>query len=84
MTELHADIPGGTVTTADLYRKLEGMSDVMIRLDERVKVLPDLEIRVRRLEGFRFLLLGASTTVATLFGAASGILAALITRGGHP
>lgn len=67
----------GAVTTADLYRKLENISDLMIRLEERVSILPDHESRIRMLEKFRYTLMGA----ALLAGTASGIVAALLTRG---
>lgn len=72
-----ATVPPGAVTTADLYRKLESISDSVIRMEERTKVLPDFESRLRTLERFRYTLMGA----ALLGGSGSGVLAALITRG---
>ena len=72
-----AVVPPGAVTTADLYRKLESISDSVIRMEERTKVLPDFETRLRTLEKFRYTLLGA----ALFAGSGSGIIAALITRG---
>jgi len=75
MTEL----PPGVVTTADLYRKLGDISETVIRMEERVKVLPDFEERLRVVERFRYTLMGASLFAGT----ASGIVAALLTRG-HP
>lgn len=73
------DLPPGVVTTADLYRKLGDISEVVIRMEERVKVLPDFEQRLRVVERFRYTLMGAALAAGT----ASGILSALITRG-HP
>jgi len=75
MTEL----PPGVVTTADLYRKLGDISETVIRMEERVKVLPDFEERLRVVERFRYTLMGASLFAGT----ALGIVAALLTRG-HP
>lgn len=46
-------------------------------MEERTKVLPDFETRLRTLERFRYSLMG----VASLAGSASGVIAALITRG---
>ena len=73
------DLPPGVVTTADLYRKLGDISDAVIRMDERVKVLPDFEQRLRVVERFRYTLMGASLFAGT----AAGIVSALLTRG-HP
>lgn len=73
------DLPSGAVTTADLYRKLETISDSVIRMEERTKVLPDFESRLRTLERFRWSLLGAASFV----GAASGILSSVLTSKGH-
>jgi len=69
-------IPDGAITTADLYRKLESIADTVIRMEERVRVLPDFEARLRMLERFRFTLLGAAAGVGTL----SGIVSALLTH----
>lgn len=74
------DIPSGAVTTADLYRKLEGMSDLMIRLEERVSALPDHEARIRLLERFRYTLMGVAASTGAAAGIISSIVAALITR----
>jgi hypothetical protein len=74
-----SSLPAGVVTTADLYRKLGDISEVVIRMEERVKVLPDFEQRLRVVERFRYTLMGASLFAGT----ASGIVAALLTRG-HP
>jgi hypothetical protein len=71
------DLPVGAVTTADIYRKLEDISGSVIRMEERVRVLPDFESRLRLLERFRYTLLGA----AIFAGSCSGVLAALVTRG---
>lgn len=70
-------IPPGIITAADLYHKLEGISDSVIRMEERTKVLPDFESRLRTLERFRYLVTGG----ALLAGSGSGVIAALITRG---
>ena len=48
-------------------------------MEERVKVLPDFEQRLRVVERFRYTLMGAALAAGT----ASGILSALVTRG-HP
>ena len=75
------DLPPGVVTTADLYRKLNDISETTVRMEERVRVLPDFEQRLRVVERFRYTLMGAA--VAT--GTASGIISALLTsKGGHP
>lgn len=70
------EIPPGMVTTADLYRKLEAISDSVIRMEERTKVLPDFESRLRTLERFRYTLMGA----ATLAGTAAGVISSLVTH----
>ena len=70
-------VPPGAITAADVYRKLETMSESMVRVEERISVLPDFESRLRLLERFRYTLMGA----ALLAGSASGVIAALITRG---
>lgn len=69
----------GVVTTADLYRKLGDISDSMIRMEERTSVLPDHETRLRRLEQFRYTLLGVAVTAGTAAGIVSSVLTA---RGG--
>ena len=74
------DLTAGSVTTADLYRKLEAMSDLMIRLEERVSMLPDHEARIRLLERFRYTLLGVASSVGVASGVLSSVIAALITR----
>ena len=71
-----ADIPPGTVTTADLYRKLEDISVSVIRMEERVRVLPDFETRLRSLERFRYSLMGAALLAGTAAGVASGWISA--------
>lgn len=74
------DIPPGAITTADLYRKLEQMGDVMIRLEERVSVLPDHEARLRLLERFRFTLMGVTASAAVVSSVITTLIASLITR----
>ena len=71
-----SDPPTGVVTTADLYRKLGDISDSMIRMEERVSVLPDHEARIRMLERFRYTLMGG----AMLAGSAAGVISALLTQ----
>ena len=68
------EIPPGSVTTADVYRKLEDISVSVIRMEERVRVLPDFESRLRILERFRYSLMGAAVLAGTLAGVASGWL----------
>ena len=75
-----SDLPSGAVTTADLYRKLGDISDTVIRMDERIKALPDIEARLRLLERFRYTLMGVAASVGMLAGVASGILSALLSR----
>jgi hypothetical protein len=76
------ELAGGNITTADLYRKLEDMSNLMIRLEERVSVLPDHEARLRLLERFRYTLLGVSVTAGAAAGILSSVIAALAQRHG--
>ena len=71
-----SEMQSGVVTTADLYRKLGDISDSMIRMEERVSVLPDHEARLRMLEKFRYSLMGA----AVLAGTSAGIISALLTQ----
>lgn len=71
-----SEMQSGVVTTADLYRKLGDISDSMIRMEERVSVLPDHEARIRMLEKFRYTLMGA----ALLAGTSAGIISALLTQ----
>lgn len=71
-----SEMQSGVVTTADLYRKLGDISDSMIRMEERVSVLPDHEARIRMLEKFRYSLMGA----AVLAGTSAGIISALLTQ----
>jgi hypothetical protein len=73
------DLPPGVVTTADLYRKLNDISETTIRMEERVKVLPDFEQRLRIVERFRYTLMGAAVAA----GGVSGIITGLLTKG-HP
>ena len=77
-----ATIPTGAVTTADLYRELIGMrTDVtkaLTRQEIADKERADHEARIRALERFRYVLLGATVVVSagvSAFGAwiASGI-----------
>ena len=72
------DIPAGAITTADLYRKLEQMGDLMVRLDERVSVLPDHEARLRLLEKFRYTLMGVAAAAGMLSGVATGIITSVL------
>lgn len=72
-------IPDGPVTAADVYHKLEFVTETLVRLEERVKVLPDFESRLRVLERFRYTLLG----MATLAGTASGVISGLLSARGH-
>lgn len=74
------EVPAGAVTTADLYRKLESISDSLIRVDERIKVLPDMEARIRLLEKFRFTLMGAAAMTGLTSGVLSGILSVVLSR----
>ena len=67
-------LPVGGITTADLYRELKVISDSQIRVEERIRVLPDFEARLRVLERFRYVLMGA----AMLGGALSGYVGYLI------
>ena len=76
------DVRPGTVTAGDLYRKLETMADSLIRVEERITVLPDFETRLRILEQFRWRLMGAAIGVGTAAGVVSGVISALITA--HP
>jgi hypothetical protein len=76
------ELAGGNITTADLYRKLEDMSNLMIRLEERVSVLPDHEARLRLLERFRYTLLGVSVTAGAAAGILSSVISALAQRHG--
>lgn len=73
-----ADIPSGQVTTADLFRELRTISDAVIRLEERVALIPDHEVRLRALERFRFTSVGIATAIATVAGVASSLLAGKI------
>ena len=80
--EVNGELAAGNITTADLYRKLEDMSNLMIRLEERVSVLPDHEARLRLLERFRYTLLGVSVTAGAAAGILSSVIAALAQRHG--
>jgi len=80
--DVNGELAGGNITTADLYRKLEDMSNLMIRLEERVSVLPDHEARLRMLERFRYTLLGVSVTAGAAAGILSSVIAALAQRHG--
>jgi hypothetical protein len=73
------ELPSGGITTADLYRKLGDISDTVIRMEERVKVLPDFEQRLRVVERFRYTLMGAAVAAGTT----SGILSTLVANRGH-
>ena len=61
-------IPPGAVTTADLYRELVGMRTDMVRAVTRLEIADgidkDHESRIRALERFRYLLLGATIVVS--------------------
>jgi hypothetical protein len=78
-------LPAGQVTIADLYRELTGMRTDVAKALERLAVhdsqavtaatgLTDHETRIRRLEQFKYLLLGG----AALAGTAGGWLAEYI------
>ena len=71
-------MPGGVITSADLYRKMEDLRvNVTVAL-EKISVFDqaraDHETRIRILEQFRNKLMG----VASLVGAGSGVLGAVI------
>ena len=72
-------LPPGQITAGDVYRKLDTMSASVIRIEERIQVLPDYESRLRVLERFRYTLLGA----ATLAGTAAGIVSGWLSAGVH-
>ena len=72
MTEL----PAGRITAGDVYRKRDTMSASVIRIEERIQVLPDYESRLRALERFRYTLMGAATLAGTAAGVVSGWLSA--------
>ena len=61
-------IPGGLVTTADLYREMIGIRTDMVRAMTRIETADreraDHEARIRRLESFHLKLLGAAATVS--------------------
>ena len=67
-------------TKTPLDRELNDISETTVRMEERVRVLPDFEQRLRVVERFRYTLMGAA--VAT--GTASGVISALLTSRGHP
>jgi len=66
-------IPPGAVTTADLYRELVGMRTDMVRAVTRLEIADgidkDHESRIRALERFRYLLLGATIVVSAAVSA---------------
>jgi hypothetical protein len=66
-------IPPGAVTTADLYRELVGirtdMAKNLVRLEVGAAVDTDHETRIRQLERFRYLLLGATIVVSAAVSA---------------
>jgi hypothetical protein len=77
-------IPAGTVTTADLYRELIGMRvDVaraltLLAATDRINL--DHESRLRQLERFRYVLLGATITVSAVVSALGAWIANGIAR----
>ena len=61
-------IPGGMVTTADLYRQMITIGNDLIRAMTRLEMADreraDHEQRIRRLESFHLKILGAAATVS--------------------
>ena len=79
MTEL---VPGA-ITTADLYRELTSMTVKLAVIESQTTraehIDTDHESRLRALERFRWVWVGA----ASFLGASAGVIAALLTSRGH-
>jgi hypothetical protein len=79
-------MPGGVITSADLYRKMEDLRvNVTLALDKLGRadqIHADHEMRIRALERFRYSLLGAGMLAGAAAGTAAGILSSFLA--GHP
>jgi hypothetical protein len=77
------ELPPGVITSADLYRKMEDLQVSVVKALGKIDVfdqnIGDHEGRLRRLESFKYALMGA----ATLAGAASGVISNLLITRGH-
>lgn len=83
-------LPAGQITIGDLYREISGMRTDVAKALERIAVhdanstsaaadIADHEARIRRLEQFRYLLLGGGA----LGGAIGGWVAQYLASRGH-
>jgi hypothetical protein len=78
-----SEIPAGSITSADLYRKMEDLRvNVTIALEKLAAHgadVADHEARLRTLERFRYSLMGGAVTAGVLSGSVAGIVTALLT-----